>query len=584
MRALQYLNKYLKKYFLKLLMGIVITIISRVFSLFAPRLIGESLTAVENYLVNHQGDLAVLKSLLLNNILIIIGATLLSGFFTFLMRQTIINVSRYIEFDLKNEIFSHYQRLTQRFYKNNRTGDLMSRISEDVSKVRMYVGPSIMYSINTVTLFVCVITLMFSIAPKLSIYTLIPLPLLSFTIYKLSRVINARSTVVQEMLSKLSSFTQETFSGISVIKSYRLESNTHEKFDTLALEAKEKNMNLVKVQAWFFPLMILLIGLSNLIVIFIGGQQYMNGSIEIGVLAEFIIYINMLTWPVAVVGWVTSVVQQAEASQKRINAFLNEPVEIQSGPGVDLSVQGEISFENVTLVYPETQIKAINNISFVVKKGESLGIIGKVGSGKSSILHLINRLYDPQSGKILMDGHDIKNFKLEQLRSLIGNVPQNAFLFSESIEDNIKLGKQWATEKEIIEASKKADIHKSIKEFKLGYKTLLGERGLTLSGGQIQRVSIARALIKDPEILLFDDCLSAVDTDTEEKILKNLKDFCQNKTTVIVSHRISSVKDTDHIIVLDHGKIIENGSHQKLLDLKGFYFDLFNKQQSEKEQ
>lgn len=564
-------------------MGIVITIISRVFSLFAPRLIGESLTAVENYLVNHQGDLAVLKSLLLNNILIIIGATLLSGFFTFLMRQTIINVSRYIEFDLKNEIFSHYQRLTQRFYKNNRTGDLMSRISEDVSKVRMYVGPAIMYSINTVTLFVCVITLMFSIAPKLSIYTLIPLPLLSFTIYKLSRVINARSTVVQEMLSKLSSFTQETFSGISVIKSYRLESNTHEKFDTLALEAKEKNMNLVKVQAWFFPLMILLIGLSNLIVIFIGGQQYMNGSIEIGVLAEFIIYINMLTWPVAVVGWVTSVVQQAEASQKRINAFLNEPVEIQNGPGVDLSVQGEISFENVTLVYPETQIKAIDNISFVVKKGESLGIIGKVGSGKSSILHLINRLYDPQSGKILMDGHDIKNFKLEQLRSLIGNVPQNAFLFSESIEDNIKLGKKGATDKEIIEASKKADIHKSIKEFKLGYKTLLGERGLTLSGGQIQRVSIARALIKDPEILLFDDCLSAVDTDTEEKILKNLKDFCQNKTTIIVSHRISSVKDTDHIIVLDHGKIIENGSHQKLLDLKGFYFDLFNKQQSEKE-
>lgn len=564
-------------------MGIVITIISRVFSLFAPRLIGESLTAVENYLVNHQGNLAVLKSLLLNNILIIIGATLLSGFFTFLMRQTIINVSRYIEFDLKNEIFSHYQRLTQRFYKNNRTGDLMSRISEDVSKVRMYVGPAIMYSINTVTLFVCVITLMFSIAPKLSIYTLIPLPLLSFTIYKLSRVINARSTVVQEMLSKLSSFTQETFSGISVIKSYRLESNTHEKFDTLALEAKEKNMNLVKVQAWFFPLMILLIGLSNLIVIFIGGQQYMNGSIEIGVLAEFIIYINMLTWPVAVVGWVTSVVQQAEASQKRINAFLNEPVEIQNGPGVDLSVQGEISFENVTLVYPETQIKAIDNISFVVKKGESLGIIGKVGSGKSSILHLINRLYDPQSGKILMDGHDIKNFKLEQLRSLIGNVPQNAFLFSESIEDNIKLGKKGATDKEIIEASKKADIHKSIKEFKQGYKTLLGERGLTLSGGQIQRVSIARALIKDPEILLFDDCLSAVDTDTEEKILKNLKDFCQNKTTIIVSHRISSVKDTDHIIVLDHGKIIENGSHQKLLDLKGFYFDLFNKQQSEKE-
>ena len=583
MRALQYLNKYLKKYFLKLLLGIVITIISRVFSLFAPRLIGESLTAVENYLVNHQGDLVALKSLLLSNILIIIGATLLSGFFTFLMRQTIINVSRYIEFDLKNEIFSHYQRLTQRFYKNNRTGDLMSRISEDVSKVRMYVGPAIMYSINTVTLFLCVITIMFSIAPRLSIYTLIPLPLLSITIYKLSRVINARSTVVQEMLSKLSSFTQETFSGISVIKSYGLETNTHQNFDVLALEAKEKNMNLVKVQAWFFPLMILLIGLSNLIVIFIGGQQYMDGTIEIGVLAEFIIYINMLTWPVAVVGWVTSVVQQAEASQKRINAFLNETIEIQDGPGVDVAVQGEISFENVSLVYPETQIKALDGISFKVERGKSMGIIGKVGSGKSSILHLINRLYDPDSGNILLDDHNIIDFKLQKLRSHIGNVPQNAFLFSESIEENIRLGKQDAREEEIIEVSKKAAIHNNIKKFKLGYKTLLGERGLTLSGGQIQRVSIARALIKDPQILLFDDCLSAVDTDTEEKILKNLKEFSQNKTTIIVSHRISSVKDADHVIVLERGKIIEQGEHQKLIDLKGFYYDLFNKQQDEKE-
>lgn len=583
MKALEYLNKYLRKYFLKLLLGIVITVISRIFSLFAPRLIGESLTAVENYLTDHQADLAALKTLLLNNILIIIGATLLSGFFTFLMRQTIINVSRYIEFDLKNEIFFHYQKLTQRFYKNNRTGDLMSRISEDVSKVRMYVGPAIMYSINTVTLFVCVITLMFSIAPELSVYTLIPIPLLSLTIYKLSRVINARSTVVQEMLSKLSSFTQESFSGIFVIKSYGLESNTFTKFNTLSLDAKEKNMNLVKVQAWFFPLMILLIGLSNLIVIFIGGQQYIDDKIDIGVLAEFIIYINMLTWPVAVVGWVTSVVQQAEASQKRINTFLKEPIEIQDGSGVDLSVQGEISFKKVTLVYPETQIKALDNISFTIKKGESLGIIGKVGSGKSSILHLINRLYDPNSGKILLDDCDIKTFKLEKLRSHVGNVPQNAFLFSESIKDNIRLGKANATDKEIVEASKKADIHKSIKKFKNGYKTLLGERGLTLSGGQIQRVSIARALIKDPKIILFDDCLSAVDTDTEEKILKNLKSFCQNKTTVIVSHRISSVKDADNIIVLDHGKIIEKGSHQKLLDLKGYYLDLFNKQQNENE-
>jgi ATP-binding cassette subfamily B protein len=351
----------------------------------------------------------------------------------------------------------------------------------------------------------------------------------------------------------------------------------------LALEAKEKNMNLAKVQAWFFPLMILLIGMSNLIVIFIGGQQYMNGEIEIGVLAEFIIYINMLTWPVAVVGWVTSVVQQADASQKRINAFLDEPIEIKDGPGVEVAVQGEITLEDVTLVYPETKIKALNRVSLKVESGKSLGIIGKVGSGKSSILQLINRLYDPDNGKVLLDGHDIRDFKLEELRSHIGNVPQNAFLFSESIEDNIRLGKRDASEEEIVEASKKAAIHKSIKKFKQGYKTLLGERGLTLSGGQIQRVSIARALIKNPDVLLFDDCLSAVDTDTEEKILKNLKEFSQDKTTIIVSHRISSVKDADHIIVLDHGKIIEQGTHQKLLDLKGSYFDLFNKQQNEKE-
>ena len=583
MRELKYLNKYLKKYFFKILLGIIITIISRVFSLFTPRLIGKSLTAVENHLLNNNGTLDGLKSLLLNNILIIIGATLLSGFFTFLMRQTIINVSRYIEYDLKNEIFFHYQKLTQRFYKNNRTGDLMSRISEDVSKVRMYVGPAIMYSMNTITLFVCVITIMFSIDARLSIYTLIPLPVLSFIIYKLSRIINSRSIVVQEMLSKLSSFTQESFSGISVIKSYGLETNTYRGFKNMAGEAKEKNMNLVKVQAWFFPMMILLIGLSNLIVIFIGGQQYMDGIIEIGVLAEFIIYINMLTWPVAVVGWITSVVQQAEASQQRINVFLNESIEIQNGAFEDLPVKGEITFDKVTLIYPETQIKALDEISFSIKNQETLGIIGKVGAGKSSILNLINRLYDPDLGEILLDGHNIKNFKLEKLRGHIGNAPQNAFLFSDSIEENIRFGKWGASKKEIINASKNAAIHKNIKKFKKGYKTLLGERGLTLSGGQIQRVSIARALIKDPEILLFDDCLSAVDTGTEEKILKNLKDFCAKKTTIIVSHRISTVKDADHIIVLDKGKIVEKGNHQNLLQIGGIYLDLFNKQQNEKE-
>ena len=583
MRELRYLNKYLKKYRLKLLIGLFITIISRIFSLFAPRLIGNSLTEVEKYIIENKETFESLKELLFNNIIIIVAATLLSGFFTFLMRQTIINVSRFIEFDLKNEIFNNYQKFSISFYKNNRTGDMMSRISEDVGKVRMYVGPAIMYSINTITLFICVITIMISIAPKLSFYTLIPLPLLSITIYKLSKIINTKSTIVQEMLGKLSSFTQESFSGISVIKSYNLENFMNKNFENLASKTKSINMNLVKVQAWFFPLMILLIGLSNLIVIFIGGKQYINDEIEIGVLAEFIVYINMLTWPVAVVGWVTSVVQQAEASQKRINQFLNQKIQIKNGKGVEKLINGEIIFENVSLFYPETKIKALDNISFNIKAGEKLGIIGKVGSGKSTLLNLVNRLYDVDEGKVMIDGNNVKDFKLNRLRSLIGNIPQNSFLFSESIEDNISFGKLYATKKEIEEACMAAEIHESIIGFKNGYDTLLGERGLTLSGGQIQRISIARALIKNPQILSFDDCLSAVDTDTEEKILKNLKRTCQDKTIIMVSNRISSIKDADKIIVLQDGKIIEIGDHKTLIKNKNYYSELFKRQQYEKD-
>ena len=583
MSELRYLNKYLKKYRLKLLIGLFITIISRIFSLFAPRLIGNSLTAVEKFIIDNQETFETLKELLLSNILVIIAATLLSGFFTFLMRQTIINVSRYIEFDLKNEIFNNYQKFSFRFYKNNRTGDMMSRISEDVGKVRMYVGPAIMYSINTITLFFCVIAIMISIAPKLAFYTLIPLPLLSITIYELSKLINARSTIVQEMLAKLSSFTQESFSGISVIKSYNLENFINKDFENLASKTKLKNMSLVKVQAWFFPLMILLIGLSNLIVIFVGGKQYINNEIEIGVLAEFIVYINMLTWPVAVVGWVTSIVQQAEASQKRINQFLNEEIEIKNGKGIEKLITGEIIFDNVSLFYPETKIKALDKISFKIKAGEKLGIIGKVGSGKSTLLNLVNRLYDVNEGEVMIDGNNIKNFKLNRLRSLMGNIPQNSFLFSESILDNISFGKIDANIDEIKEVCKVAEIHESIIGFKNGYETLLGERGLTLSGGQIQRLSIARALIKNPQILLFDDCLSSVDMDTEEKILKNLKRICQNKTTIMVSNRISSIKDADKIIVLEGGKIIEVGDHKTLIKNKNYYSELFKKQQYERE-
>lgn len=582
MRELRYLNKYLKKYRIKLLIGLFITIISRIFSLFTPRLIGNSLTAVEKFIVNNKETFEQLKELMLFNIIAIIGATLLSAFFTFLMRQTIINVSRYIEYELKSEIFNHYQKLSQRFYKNNRIGDMMSRISEDVSKVRMYVGPAIMYSINTITLFIFVITIMISIAPKLSFYALIPLPLLSFIIYRLSKVINTRSIFVQEMLARLSSFTQESFSGISVIKSYTLETFVNKDFDDLASKAKTINMSLVKVQAWFFPLMILLIGLSNLIVIFVGGKQYINDEIEIGVLAEFIVYINMLTWPVAAVGWVTSVVQEAEASQKRINKFLNQKVEIKNGIGVKKSFNGEIVFENVTLLYPETNTKALDNLSFKIKAGEKVGIVGKVGSGKSSLLNLINRLYDVDEGKVLIGGSNIKDFKLDKLRSLIGNVMQNPFLFSESIKDNLLFGKIDATKEEIEKACKNAAIHKTINSFKNGYDTILGERGLTLSGGQIQRVSIARALIKNPQFFLFDDCLSAVDLDTENKILKNIKVICENKTTIMVSNRISSIKDSDKIFVLENGKIIETGNHKTLMENKNYYSHLFNRQQNEK--
>jgi len=581
MKELQYINKYFLKYRTKLLLGLLITIVARIFSLFAPRLIGNSLTAVEQYLQQTDGDVEQIRNILWVNILIIIGTTLVSGFLTFWMRQTIINVSRYIEFDLKNEIFWHYQRLTQRFYKNNRTGDLMSRISEDVGKVRMYVGPAFMYSVNTISLFVIVISYMISIAPELTLYTILPLPILSVTIYKLSRIINIKSTLVQEMLSKMSSFAQESFSGIAVIKSYNLQPKMNSNFDTLASQSYEKNMALVKVQAWFFPLMILLIGCSNLIVIYVGGNQYINGEIEIGVLAEFIIYVNMLTWPVAVVGWITSIVQQAEASQKRINDFLTEQPEIVDGPGVPQKIEGNLSFKNVSLCYPETEIQALNNINLEISKGTTIGVIGNIGSGKSTFLDLISRLYDPSEGKIELDGKDLKEYRLEELRSFIGYVPQNAFLFSESIEDNIRFGAVDAKEDEIIAATKKAAVHKNIIEFKEGYKTLLGERGVTLSGGQIQRVSIARVLIKDPTILLLDDCLSAVDTDTEEEILKHLKSVSKDKTTLIVSHRISSIKHADQIIVFENGEIVQQGKHVDLIGVKGYYKELSEKQQTD---
>lgn len=583
MLELRHLNKYLLKYKTKIIIGILITIIARIFALIAPNLIGDSITVIEKYISSESSDIELIKSKLLRNILFIVGSAIIAGIFTFIMRQMLINVSRFIEFDLKNEIYQKYQSLNFDFYKNNKTGDLMNRISEDVSKVRMYIGPAIMYTITTLSLFIIVITYMVSVAPKLTMYTLTPLPILSFIIYKISKVINQKSKTVQEYLSKLTSFTQESFSGVKIIKTYTIGKYINKELSDLAAASKEKNMSLVKIQAWFFPLMILLIGISNIIVVYIGGIQYMNGEIELGVLAEFIIYINMLTWPVATVGWVTSIVQQAEASQKRINEFLNTKPSIINVSNNKLNIDGEIHFKEISLTFKETEIKALNNISFKVKRGESIALMGDVGSGKSTLLELLCRVYDPNEGEILIDQNNIKNININELRNCIGYVPQSTFLFSDTIENNIKFGKSNASNYEIVKSAEIACLSKDIDSFKNKYETILGERGVNLSGGQKQRLSIARAIIKKPKILILDDSLSAVDTETEEKILSSLKDVTKNMTVIIATHRVSSAKTCDKILVLRNGSILEFGSHEDLIKKNGYYSTSYRKQSSEKE-
>ena len=582
MKELQYIHHYFLKYKRKLLIGISITILSKFLALKIPQIIGNSLNVVEEYQNGEITNLEEVTDQLWINVLFIVGVALCSGFFTFLMRQTIIVTSRLIEFDLKNEIYQQYQKLSLNFYKKNRTGDLMNRISEDVSKVRMYVGPAIMYSINMIVLFAVGFTQMISIDVKLTMYTLIPFPLLSISIFILSKVIHKRSTVVQEYLSKLTTFNQEFFSGINVVKSYGIEASIIEDFDKIANKSKEKNIHLHKANALFFPLMILLIGISNLLVIYIGGTQYINGEIQFGTIIEFMLYVNILTWPVAVVGWVTSMVQQAEASQARINEFLKETPEIQNTNMTPSELKGNVTFKNVTFTYDDTNITALKNINFSVKPGETLAILGKTGSGKSTIIELISRLYDTKIGTILLDDIPIEQVNLNAVRSQIGFVPQDPFLFSESIEENIKFGKENAAKEEIITAAQNADIHDNIINFPKGYKTILGERGVTLSGGQKQRISIARAIIKDPKILIFDDCLSAVDTETEEKILSNLERISKDVTTFIVSHRVSSAKKANKIIVLSEGEIIQEGTHNELISTEGYYKNLYEQQLLEK--
>ncbi|PIF33424.1 ATP-binding cassette subfamily B protein [Flavobacterium sp. 9] len=590
MKELSYLNKYFIKYKYSFSLGILITIIAQIFSLFTPKLISKSLNAIEKFDKLPKADqtsqaiIDTYREGLIHNVLLIIATTIVAGFLTFLMRQTLIVMSRHIEFDLKNEVFKQYENLSQNFYKQNRTGDLMNRISEDVSKVRMYVGPAVMYTINTFIRFAIVIIYMYNVSPLLTLYTILPLPILSYCIFKLSSEINKRSTTFQQYLSKVSSFSQEIFSGIRVIKAYSLENQHQNNMVALADESKKKSLDLAKVQSLFGPLMIALIGISNLVVIYFGGVMYINGTIaNIGTIAEFILYVNMLTWPVASLGWVSSMVQEAEASQKRLNEFLKIEPEIKNNNENHSDIQGSIAFENVSYTYEDTNIQALKNVTFTVKKGETLAILGKTGSGKSTILSLISRLYDVTEGRITIDQNEISTLNLNDLRNNIGIVPQDAFLFSDTIKNNIKFGNQNATDEEVEEAAKSAMVHDNIIAFNKQYDTILGERGITLSGGQKQRVSIARAIIKNPAILLFDDCLSAVDTETEETILSNLFEICKDKTTIIVSHRVSSAKNADKIIILEDGRIIQQGSHNQLINQEGYYSSLYLKQLSEKE-
>ena len=583
MKELKYLNKYLYKYRLNLISGFIIIIFARILLLYTPGLIRNSINVIENFISNPESSINDLQNKLVINVFLILAAAVSAGIFTFLTRQTIINVSRYIEFDLKNEIFKQYQHLSISFYKKNKTGDLINRISEDVSRVRMYFGPAIMYSLNTVVLIIITLIYMYRQSPELTFFTVTPLPILSITIYKLSSVINVRSKKVQESLSKLSSFTQEIFTGIQLIKSYAVESKISKEFNRISNESKQKQVSLVKMQALFLPLMILLIGFSNLLVIYVGGKQYLEGEISnIGIIAEFIIYVNMLTWPVASIGWITSIVQQAAASQKRINEFLKQKSEIINIENGNFHLRGNINFRNVDFIYPKSKINSLKNINFNLQSGKSLGLIGKTGSGKSTLIKLLTRTFNATNGEIMFDNINSKDFNLQFLRNQIGVVPQDSFLFSDTILNNVRFGNESAKLSEIEKVCKIVEIHEEIINFEDNYNTLLGERGLNLSGGQKQRLCIARALIKKPKILVLDDCLSALDNKTEIKIVKNLNEFLQKTTLIISSHKISSVKNLKQIIVLNEGKIIQSGHHQKLINENGYYKNIFLKQSSEK--
>ena len=608
MKALQYLNKYFWKYKWRILLGTVFVVCSNVFTVYAPQVIREAVNFLNDTYSSFQenpdteqtldlpqslqwfmdpqvanadnlGSLMLRVALALGLLYIVLY--FVKGVFSFLTRQTIIVMSRLIEYDLKNEVYDHYQRLSMAFYKRNNTGDLMNRISEDVSRVRMYLGPAVMYTINLFVLLVMVVTVMLYIDAELTLWSLAPLPFMSISIYLVSSTINKKSEAVQKQQSHLSTMVQESISGVRVLKAYNRETAQRETFADQSDLYKVKLLDLVKVEALFMPIIVLLVGLSTILTIYIGGTKVVAGELEIGQIFQFVFYVNLLTWPFASVGWVTSLVQKAEASQKRINEFLLTDPEVVNTNDDPLQVQGGIAFDNVSFTYPDSGIEALKNVSFEIQPGETLAVIGRTGSGKSTLANLVARQYDVTAGEIRVDGAPIQDVNLYDLRAAMGYVPQDVFLFSDSIYNNIKFGVDEADEARVVQAAQDADIHENILGFANGYQTLLGERGINLSGGQKQRISIARAIIKNPDILIFDDCLSAVDTETEEKILSALKRIMEGKTSIIIAHRVSTIKHADRILVLDEGRVIEQGTHQQLVDSEGAYADLYRQQLAE---
>jgi ATP-binding cassette subfamily B protein len=587
MKELAYLNKFFYKYRWRFLPGVLFVIISNLFAVLPAQVIRIAFDLVNENIAIYRLFNGFEKQALIATIfgqsllffgLIVLALALLRGIFLFFMRQTIILMSRHIEYDLKNEIYQHYQKLSMAFYRRNNTGDLMNRVTEDVSRVRMYLGPAIMYTINTTVLFILIIVAMFNVNAKLAIFALLPLPLLAVTIYYVHTIINQRSEKIQEQLSSMSSFVQETFSGIRVIKAYVREDDIRKKFNQESEDYKTHSMSLVQIQALFYPMMLLLVGVSTIITVYIGGIEVINGTISSGNIAEFIVYVNQLTFPVTSLGWVTSLIQRASASQKRINEFLQTQPEIISSSADKIKIKGGIEFKDVSFTYPDTGIQAIKNISFKVEPGQFLAIIGRTGSGKSTIANLLMRMYDADKGDILIDKKRVEQLDLNTYRDQVGFVPQEVFLFSDTIFNNIAFGLSVAKPDQVEQAAKDAALYDNITGFEKSFETMIGERGITLSGGQKQRLSIARAIIKKPQILIFDDCLSAIDTRTEEEILNNLGRLMKNKTSILIAHRVSTIKNADKILVMDGGEIIEQGTHHELMALKRIYFELFEKQ------